>query len=132
MKFPRSFKQLEKHLQKRNYDPYELKKWADRLLPYQCEGKDRIVSISQHFFESFGPLLAGNCGCSELFYDHQRIKVPETMQKDLLDEFSSLWEQGYFPETPSHRIARLMTVVFQLQYKESSLAVMLRKNRKLF
>jgi len=126
--FPRSFSLLEEHLRGENYNPAELLKWAYYLLPHQLEGEDRNKSISRRFFETHGLKIAGPCGCSRLFFDHMRLDVPRDMQKDLILEFSDLYSQGYFPKTHPGILAYMMTVVYKMDYTESSLASLIRAN----
>jgi len=126
--FPRSFSLLEEHLRGENYNPTELLKWANYLLPYQMDEKGRKQSISRNFFETHGLEIAGPCGCSRLYFDHMRIDVPRDMQKDLILEFADLHSLGYFPGTHLSVLAYMMTVVYKMDYTESSMATLIRAN----
>ncbi len=126
--FPRSFSLLEQYLRGGDYHPEVLMKWADYLLAYQLDGNERQKSVSRRFYEKYGPMIAGPCGCSELFFDHQRIYVPEEYQKELVFQISEMYKEGFFPQTKPSVLARMIKTAYHVKYIESSLAAMIRLN----
>lgn len=74
----RSFSRFKKCVGEMDESMVFLQKCASFLLEEDDENVDELKRRFTHlFFEEYGKRLAGNCGCSNLIFDHQRIRVKQ-------------------------------------------------------
>jgi len=125
---PRSLRRLEKLLQKEMHDRDLLKAWGWRLLPYQMEGAEEKMRLSQLFFDTYGQTIAGPCGCSCIIPDHWRLQLEEEYRMKVLIVFSYIYHKKVFQSTPSvSTFARMINCLFDFDCKEKTLAAKIRQ-----
>lgn len=69
-----SFKYFEQLVDRDKIDRETLNDIGGVLMQYKGSNERRLL-FGSNFFDTYGKRIAGNCGCTQLLYDHQRLKV---------------------------------------------------------
>jgi len=125
-RFPFNFDEMEQIMEHLQHDREKLTEWALFYAPYQMIEPCRKRSMSRHFFETYGKVIAGPCGCSHFIHDHKRITVPKEIKKELIYELAGFYRKGLLPETNINQFSYLVTAGLDLGVKQESLAAMIR------
>jgi len=115
-------------IEKENVDIEQLRAFALLLQPFQLDEKGDRVRISRNFFDEYGKIIAGPCGCSHLVPDHRKAKVENS------HAFLSLTTALYYTPWIDCSITELTHIVesgFHTGYRFNTLRDRLGKGSEL-
>ena len=122
----RSFSKFKQQVNKMDDNMTFLQDCACFLQESSCKTDDEKKKCFTHlFFETYGKQLAGPCGCSNLIFDHELIKVNH--QEFFIDLMHVVLVSGVI-DCHSDHLARNLSAAFDIDFSLSTFQRKLRED----